>query len=105
MLTQVTILPIGTGEETKDLLADAAKIVAQSGLDYQLTSMSTIIEGEWDEVMVIIKKCHQQILGFSERVVTNIAIDERRGLQGRLKGNVLDIEYAVGDRLETGRLT
>ena len=105
MLAQVTITPVGTGEEMKELLAKAAKIVVQSELSYQLTAMGTILEGDWDEVLTIVRKCHNEIRNFSERVVTNILIDDRKDLEKRLTGNVLEIEYAVGDSLRTNGLT
>jgi len=105
MLAQVSITPVGVGEEIKDLLAKTLKIIAKSELSYQLTSMGTIIEGDWDEVMTIVKKCHEELLGFSERVVTSITVDDRKNMTDRLKKNALDIEYAVGDNLATNGLT
>lgn len=105
MLAQVTITPVGTGEELKELVAKAVKIINNSELDYQLTSMGTIIEGEWDEIMVLIKKCHDEIKNFAERVVTNIVIDDRKDMKNRLKGKVLEVEYVLGESLETHGLT
>ncbi len=105
MLAQISFTPVGIGEETKELLAKAAKIVAQSELDYQFTSMGIIIEGDWDDVTTITRKCHEEIRKFSDRLVTNIRIDDRKGLGNRLKNNVLEVEYAVGDSLQTNGLT
>lgn len=105
MLAHVSFVPTGTGEELKELLARAAKIIAGSELNYQLTSMGTIIEGDWDEIVTIIKKCHDEIGHSAERVVTNVVIDDRQGLDNRLKNNALEIEYAVGGELETNGLT
>lgn len=105
MLAQVTITPVGTGEELKELVAKAVKIIKNSELDYQLTSMGTIIEGDWDEIMVLIKKCHDEIKNFSERVVTNIVIDDRKDMKNRLRGKVLEVEYVLGESLETHGLT
>jgi uncharacterized protein (TIGR00106 family) len=105
MLAQVTITPIGTGEELKEMIAKAVAIIEKSELDYQLTSMGTIIEGDWDEIMVIVKKCHDEITNFADRVVTNIVIDDRKDLQNRLKNNVLEVEYALGKDLKTNGLT
>ena len=42
---------------------------------------------------------------FADRVVTDILIDDRKDLNGRLKGNVLEVEYALGKSLQTGGLT
>ncbi|RMF65817.1 MAG: thiamine-binding protein [Calditrichaeota bacterium] len=105
MLAQVSIVPVGTGEETKELLAKAARIVHKSELNYQLTSMGMIIEGEWDEVIALVKKCHDEVKNFAERVVTNISIDDRKDLKDRLKNNALEIEYALGESLRTNGLT
>jgi len=105
MLAHVSITPVGTGEKTKELVAKAVAIVAKSGLDYQLTAMGMIIEGDWDDVMTIIRKCHEQVRSLAERVVTSVSIDDRAGLAGRLKNTPLEVEYALGTDLETGDLT
>lgn len=105
MLAHVTFVPVGTGEEIKELLAKAMKIIDRSDLDYQLTSMGTIIEGDWDEIMALVKKCHEEIKNFADRITTNITIDDRKNMTARLKNNVLEIEYAVGGDLKTNGLT
>jgi uncharacterized protein (TIGR00106 family) len=105
MLAQVSITPVGTGEETKELTAKTLKIIEKSELEYQLTSMGMIIEGEWDEVLFLIKKCYEEVKRFSDRVVVNIVIDDRKKMSGRLKSAVLDVEYAVGGELHTAGLT
>lgn len=105
MLAQITITPVGSGEETKELTAKALTIIKNSELDYQLTSMGTIIEGEWDEIIALAKKCHDELKEYADRLSTNILIDDRKDLNNRLKGNVLDVEYALGEELKTGGLT
>ena len=105
MLVEFRIIPVGTGEELKELIAKAVAIVEKSELDYQLTAMGTLLEGEWEEIMFVIKKCHEEIKQMSERVVTEIIIDDRKNMQGRLKGNVLEVEYVLGKGLRTGGLT
>ena len=105
MLAQVSIVPIGTGDETKELVAKALKIIDKSELDYQLTSMGTIIEGEWDEVIFLVKKCYEEVKNLADRVVVNILIDDRAGMSGRLKNNVLEVEYVVGGSLKSMGLT
>lgn len=105
MLVEFRILPVGAGEETKELVAKTVAIIEKSELDYQLTAMGTLLEGQWEEVMFVIQKCHEEIKKFAERVVTEIVIDERKGMNGRLKGNVLEVEYVLGKNLKTGGLT
>ena len=105
MLAHVNFVPIGTGEETKEMLAKALSIIDKSELDYQLTSMGTIIEGDWDEIMTMVKKCHREIMNFADRLSTNIVIDDRKDLTNRLKNNALEVEYAFGGALKTDGLT
>jgi uncharacterized protein (TIGR00106 family) len=105
MLVEFRILPVGTGEEIKELVAKTLAIVEKSDLDYQLTAMGTLIEGGWEEIMFVIQKCHDEIKKSAERVVTEIIIDDRKDMQGRLKGNVLEVEYVLGKGLKTGGLT
>jgi uncharacterized protein (TIGR00106 family) len=105
MLVEFRLTPVGTGEETKELLAKAVALVEKSELDYQLTAMGILLEGQWEEVMFVIQKCHEELKKFADRVVTDILIDDRKELNGRLKGNVLEVEYALGKSLKTGGLT
>ena len=105
MLVEFRIIPVGTGEELKELVAKALAIVEKSELDYQLTAMGTLLEGEWEEIMFVVKKCHEEIKKVAERVVTEIIIDDRKDMKGRLKGNVLEVEYVLGKSLQTGGLT
>jgi uncharacterized protein (TIGR00106 family) len=105
MLVEFRIIPVGLGEELKELHAKVLAIVEMSELDYQLTAMGTLLEGEWEEIMFAVKKCHDEIKKLSERVVTEIIVDDRKDLKGRLKGNVLEVEYVLGKSLQTGGLT
>ncbi len=105
MLAQFRILPVGTGEETKELVGKTVALIEKSELDYQLTAMGVLLEGQWEEVMFVIQKCHEEVKKFAERVVTEIVIDDRKDLNGRLKGNVLEVEYVLGKNLKTGGLT
>jgi uncharacterized protein YqgV (UPF0045/DUF77 family) len=62
--------------------------------------MNTTIEGEPDEVMAVIMRCHRRMLELAPRVMTNITIDERKGATGRLTGKVKDVEELLGKKLE-----
>jgi len=82
-------------------VAGIIDIVDKSGLPYQLTSMGTIVEGEWDEVFALIKDCHRAMRREAGRVLTRIAVDDREHAKGRLKGKVADVEKTLGRRLKT----
>ena len=54
-LVAVAISPCGTGEELSAEVAEVVKVIRESGLPNHTTSMFTEIEGEWDEVMKVVK--------------------------------------------------
>lgn len=99
MLIEFNIVPLGTGDSIGDRLAEVLKIVDSSGIPYKLNPMGTIVEGEWDELFKLIKKCHKTMLKNEERVITNISIDDRKGKPNRLELKVKSIEKRIGKKL------
>jgi uncharacterized protein (TIGR00106 family) len=102
MLAELEIVPIGTQNPSlSSLLAEVAKLIDKSGLDYRVGPMGTVIEGDWDRVMVLAKQCHQAILASSSRVMTTIRIDDRKDRPGagRITQKVQSLEAKVGKPL------
>lgn len=99
MLASFSIVPIGVGDELKEYIASVLEIIDGSGLDYRLGAMQTTVEGDTDQVMQLIMKCHQHMLGKAPRVLTRISIDDRKGATGRLTGKVKDVESVLGKEL------
>ncbi len=99
MIAQFSVVPIGKTESLSQDVAKILDLVDKSGLDYKLTAMATIIEGDTDQVFDLIKKCHQQMRKKSSRVLTYINIDDREGAKGRIKGKVEDVEKVLGKKL------
>ncbi|NQU28673.1 MAG: MTH1187 family thiamine-binding protein [Candidatus Marinimicrobia bacterium] len=61
VIADFCIVPIGVGVSVSKYVAECEKILATAGLEYQLHSYGTDIEGEWDEVFAAIKKCHERV--------------------------------------------
>ncbi len=91
MIFEISIVTLDKGESLAPLIAQIVKKIKESGLPYQLTAMSTQIEGEWGEVIPLIKECHDNMRKVSNRVLTSIKIDDRKGAKNRLKGKVDDV--------------
>lgn len=100
MLTEFTIIPIGVGESLSRYVVDLVKIVEESGLDYRLTPMSTVVEGEWDEVMSLVTRCHKKTREKANRVITSITIDDRAGKKDRLTGKIESVEQVLGKEVK-----
>ena len=96
MLVEFSIVPLGAGESLGDKIANVVRTVESSGLPYKLNPMGTVIEGEWEDVMKIIRECHKQVLDDSARVVTTIKIDDRPGKKDMITGKISSVEKRLG---------
>lgn len=102
MLAELEIIPIGTQSASlSGVLAEVALLIDRSGLDYRVGPMGTVVEGDWDRVMVLAKQCHQAVLASSGRVMTTIRIDDRKDKPGtgRIIQKVQSLEAKVGKPL------
>ncbi|MBI5559884.1 MAG: MTH1187 family thiamine-binding protein [Deltaproteobacteria bacterium] len=97
MLVEFSIIPVGRGESIGEEIAKVISIVAKSGLPYRVNPMGTVVEGEWDEVMAVIKKCHEEVIKASARAVSTITIDDRPSKPlDRLTEKLKSIEKRLG---------
>jgi len=92
VLVEFSIVPIGKGASVGSDIAKVIKIVENSGLPYKLNPMGTVVEGKWDELMALIKRCHRVVLRDGERVVTTIKIDDRKRRSNMIEGKIASIE-------------
>ena len=99
MLVEFSIFPIGEGVSLSKYVARSLKLIDESGLKYRINPMGTVVEGEWDEVMELIKSCHHAILEDTQRVTCSIKIDDRKGITNALDMKIKSVEEKVGRRL------
>ncbi len=95
VIAAFSITPLGAGESVGDLVADAVRIVRQSGLPHETNAMFTNIEGEWDEVMGVIRQCVDAIAAKAPRVSVVIKVDHRPGTTDALSAKVARVEEAL----------
>jgi uncharacterized protein (TIGR00106 family) len=85
----------GVADETggvAEAVADAVRVVRESGLPYETNAMFTNIEGEWDEVMAVVKRAVDVVLARSTRVALVLKADIRPGHTGQLAAKVERLE-------------
>jgi uncharacterized protein (TIGR00106 family) len=99
MLAEVSMFPIGEGVSLGKWVGRSLKIIEESGLRYKLNPMGTVIEGEYDEVMGVIRECHMAVLEDTERVSTHIKIDDRKGARDAILRKVDSVEKHAGKSL------
>ncbi len=101
MVAEFSTFPIGGSVSMSGRLTRVMKLVEASGLPYTVGAMGTSIEGIWDQVMPLIRRCHETLRAGNDRVLTHIVIDDRRGAKGRgrLRGKVASLERKLGHPL------
>ncbi|BBX32724.1 hypothetical protein MMAG44476_34931 [Mycolicibacterium mageritense DSM 44476 = CIP 104973] len=98
MLVAFSVSPSG-GDETggvSEAVAAAVRVVRESGLPNETNAMFTNIEGEWDEVMAVVKKAVEAVAAASPRVSLVLKADIRPGYTGQLTAKVERIERELG---------
>jgi uncharacterized protein (TIGR00106 family) len=97
MLAAFSVTPIGsTDASVADQVAEAVRVVRDSGLPNRTDAMFTTIEGEWDEVLDVVKRAVDAVLATSERVSLVLKADVRPGVTGQLDAKVRAIEERLG---------
>ena len=61
VMVDLCLIPIGVGVSLSPYIASCQKILAATGLNYQMHSYGTNIEGDWDAVMAAVKACHEAV--------------------------------------------
>ncbi|MCP4632666.1 MAG: MTH1187 family thiamine-binding protein [candidate division Zixibacteria bacterium] len=101
MLAEFSIVPMDVGVSISKYIAKVMDIIDKSGLDYKVGPMGTTVEGEWKEVIHLIKDCHDAMKKETSRVYTRIAIDDRSdALTGRIEGKVAAVEKHLDRELK-----
>jgi uncharacterized protein (TIGR00106 family) len=97
MLVAFSVTPLGVGESVGDLVAEAVRVVRASGLPNRTDAMFTTIEGEWDEVMAVVKRSVDVVAAAAPRVSLVLKADIRRGVTGQLTAKVEDVERRLAE--------
>ena len=92
MLVAFSVTPLGTGESVGELVAEAVRVVRESGLPNRTDAMFTTIEGEWDEVMAVVKGACDAVAARAPRVSVTLKADIRPGVAGGMDSKVASLE-------------
>jgi uncharacterized protein (TIGR00106 family) len=99
VLAAFSISPTAADEtgSVSEAVAAAVQVVKESGLPWELTSMFTTVEGEWDEVMAVVKRAVDAVAAVSPRVGLVLKADIRPGYDGQLTAKVERVERLLGE--------
>jgi uncharacterized protein (TIGR00106 family) len=96
MLIALSITPLGVGEDVSRPVADAIRVIRDSGLPNQTDSMFTLVEGEWDEVMSVVKQAVDVVAAQAPRVGFVLKADIRPGVTGALTSKTATVDELLG---------
>jgi uncharacterized protein (TIGR00106 family) len=90
----LTITPIGTGSPSVSRwVAGVEEILRATRLEHQLTAMGTIVEGDLDEILAVVRRMHEHpFTQGAVRVSTLLKIDDRRDKEHTIAGKMASVE-------------
>lgn len=100
MLAEINVVPLSRGIHQAEDVSEVVRLIVDSGLSYQVTSMGTLVEGAADDVWRLVRRCHECAMESNQRVMTEIRIDDRTNARGELQREVARIEELLAQPLE-----
>ncbi len=97
MIVAFSVTPLGVGESVGEYVADAVRVVRESGLPNRTDAMFTSVEGEWDEVMDVVRRAVEAVAAGAPRVSLVLKADVRAGVVDGLTTKVETLERHLGD--------
>ena len=98
-LVEVSIVPIGTGAPSvSQYVAQAVQVLeGEKDIKYELTAMGTIIEGDLERLLALVRQMHEAVFDAGvTRVVTTIKIDERRDKTSSMSSKMESLKRELG---------
>jgi uncharacterized protein (TIGR00106 family) len=92
MLVAFSVTPLGAGEDVGEIVAEAVRVVRESGLPNRTDAMFTIVEGDWDETMAVVKRAVDAVAARAPRVSMVLKADLRPGVTDGLTAKVETVE-------------
>ena len=92
MIIAFSVTPIGVGEAVGQAVAEAVRVVRASGLPNETDAMFTVLEGEWDEVMAVVKQAADAVLAIAPRVSISLKADIRPGVTNAMTSKVQSLD-------------
>jgi uncharacterized protein (TIGR00106 family) len=101
VLLEFSMSPLGKGESVGKYVTRSVDIIDKSGVEYRLNPMGTVLEGEWDDVMDVVRRCFLRMRQDCNRISCTVKIDYRKGHRGRLTAKTASVERRLKRRVKT----
>jgi uncharacterized protein (TIGR00106 family) len=98
---EFSLIPLDKGASFSAYVARTLAIVDQSGLEYRLNPMGTVVEGEWDQLLALLGRCFRELEKISDRISLTVKFDYRKGPGGRIRSKIASVQEKAGRPLKT----
>lgn len=101
VIAEVSVIPLGTATPSlSQYVAQAVKALEkEKEVKYELTAMGTIIEGDLDRILAVVKKMHQSVFDAGAmRVLTTLKIDDRRDKSSSASKKLESLKQKLGEK-------
>ncbi|NLU74873.1 MTH1187 family thiamine-binding protein [Streptomyces sp. HNM0575] len=98
MIVAFSVTPLGVGEDVGEYVAEAVRIVRESGLPNRTDAMFTSLEGDWDECMDVVRRAVAAVERRAPRVSLVLKADIRQGVTDGLTAKVESVERQLDGR-------
>lgn len=99
VVLEFSMFLLDKGESLSRYVARSLDIIDASGRDYRCHAMGTVLEGQFDQVMDVVRQCFQAMAADCNRIECSIKLDYRKGCRGRLDSKVRSVEQKLGREL------
>jgi len=96
VLFNVTMFPVGAGDELAEPVADVIDEISRADLPYAVNGAATVIEGDWDRAMPVIHRAFSRLRATNDRVYMVLTVDDHVGVRDRMHEAVEDVERELG---------
>jgi len=93
VMIDICIVPLGVGVSVSDYVAACQRVLDDAGLQHEMHAYGTNVEGEWDEVMAAVKRCHEKVheMG-APRITTSMRLGTRTDREQTMQDKVDSVQ-------------
>lgn len=96
VMVDLCVIPLGVGVSVSEHVAACQRVLAEAGLQHQMHAYGTNIEGEWDEVMAAVKRCHEVVHAMgAPRISTTMKLGTRTDRQQSMVDKIQSVEQKL----------
>ena len=96
VIVDLCVVPLGVGVSVSEYVVACQRVIDEAGLDSRLHAYGTNIEGEWDAVFAVIKRCHEVVHSMgAPRISTTIKVGTRTDRTQTMDDKVQSVEHKL----------